>query len=157
MIPPRSPYGLIQEDLWPNEFKILVACMLLNCTTRKQVEKVVPTLFRLWPDATAMAAADPQKLSEVIAPLGFKNRRASNLIKMSKHYLAKDWKHVKELPGIGDYAAGAWEIFCRQSIPQACPPDHALKYYYDWRKLHAEDSEGKKRVCASPSEAQTQS
>lgn len=136
MIPPRSPYCLIQEDLWPDEWKILVACMLLNCTTRSAMEKVLPRLFAKYPDAHAMAAADSGDLSQVIASLGFGNRRAGNLIKMSQHYLGSNWKHAKELPGIGDYAAAAWEIFVRGTLPLAPPRDHALVRYYNWRKKH---------------------
>ena len=137
MIPPRSPYSLIQEDLWPNEWKILVACMLLNCTTRAAVEKVLPRLFTSYPDAHSMSHADQQHLSQLISCLGFKNRRSSNLIKMSRHYLSGSWKHAKDLPGIGDYAAAAWEIFVRGTLPNDCPKDHALTYYYNWRKRHA--------------------
>ena len=136
MIPPRSPYSLIQEDLWPDEFKILVSCMLLNCTTRKQVEKVVPMLFSKWPDAKSLAAANQCELREVISSLGFKNRRSENLIKMAKAYLKNNWKSARDLPGIGDYAADAWELFCRQTMPQKCPNDHALTLYYKWRKKH---------------------
>lgn len=136
MIPPRSPYGLIQEDLWPEEWKILVACMLLNCTTRSAVEKVLPVLFAKYPDAKAMSVADHDELSQVIARLGFKNRRSSNLIKMSQYYLNGNWNHAKDLPGIGDYAAAAWEIFVKGTLPKDCPNDHALTYYYIWRKKH---------------------
>lgn len=121
MIPPRSPYGLIQEDLWPDAWRILVACMLLNCTTRAAMEKVLPRLFAKYLDAHAMAAADHGELAQVIARLGFGNRRAGNLIKMSQYYLGSNWKHVKELPGIGDYAAAAWEIFVRGTLPPSCP------------------------------------
>lgn len=136
MIPPVSPYGLIQETLWPNEWKILVACILLNCTTRKSMEKVLPKLFETYPDASAMSNADMATLTNIIAPLGFKNRRGTNLIKMSKAYISGEWKHAKELPGIGNYAADAWEIFIKGVLPEKCPVDHALVYYYMWRKKH---------------------
>lgn len=134
--PPRSPYSLIQEDLWPDEWKILISCMLLNCTTRKQVEKVLPILFRMWPTAVSMASADQHAVSRVISSLGFQNRRAAGLIKMSKSYVTDDWTHAKELPGIGEYAAAAWEIFCQGKIPSSQPKDHALVYYYNWRLKH---------------------
>jgi len=136
MPPPRSPFSLIQEDLWPDDWKILISCMLLNCTTRKQVEKVLPQLFFQWPTAKDMVAADPAALSIVISSLGFQNRRAASLIKMSKAYHNGLWSHAKELPGIGDYAAAAWEMFCRGSLPAAPPNDHALVAYYNWRKRH---------------------
>ena len=134
MIPPRSPWGLIQEDLWPDAWRILVACMCLNCTTRKQVEKVLPELFKRWPDAASMSTASTADVADVISPLGFRNRRSAALIKMSTAYQTTDWVHAKELPGIGAYAAAAWEIFCRGSLPQQEPQDHALTHYYRWRK-----------------------
>lgn len=136
MLPPRSPFSLIQEDLWPDEWKILVACMLLNCTTRRQVEKVLPQLFFQWPTASDMASADPTAVSKIISTLGFQNRRAQSLIKMSKVYVGGTWTHAKQLPGIGGYAAAAWEIFCRGSLPKDPPNDHALNWYYFWRKKH---------------------
>lgn len=137
MIPPLSPYGLIQESLWPDEWRILVACMLLNCTTRKQAEKVMPRLFAAYPTPEAMAAARPEDLTPIIASLGFGNRRACNLIRMSRHYLGSSWSHASELPGVGQYAAAAWEIFVRGTLPPECPKDHALTKYYCWRKRHS--------------------
>jgi methyl-CpG-binding domain protein 4 len=134
MIPPRSPWSLIQEDLWPDEWKILISCILLNRTTRKHVEPVLPVLFQKYPDARAMSCASHSELSNIIAPLGFKNRRAETLIKMSKHYLDKKWSHAKELPGIGEYGAAAWEMFCLQKIPHECPKDGALTRVWNWRK-----------------------
>lgn len=35
--PPVSPYGLIEEYLYDDPWKLLVACMLLNVTAGKQV------------------------------------------------------------------------------------------------------------------------
>lgn len=32
-VPPRSPYGLIQEDLWQDPWKLLIATIFLNKTT----------------------------------------------------------------------------------------------------------------------------
>lgn len=140
MIPPRSPYSLIQEDLWPNEWKILVSCILLNCTTRKQVEKVMPRLFQLCPDAASMSVVDKEPLARVIAPLGFKNKRSSTLISMSKAYLKGGWTHAKELPGVGEYAAAAWEIFVKRSMPSMCPKDHALTLWWKWHQRHRASS-----------------
>ena len=46
--PPKSPVGLIQEELWPDEWKILISCLMLNQTTRKQVDKVIWKFFDKW-------------------------------------------------------------------------------------------------------------
>jgi methyl-CpG-binding domain protein 4 len=136
VIPKRSPYGLIQEDLWPNEWLILVSCMMLNCTTRKQVEKVLPPFIAAWPTPQAFLKADPESIQAMIRPLGFAKRRTQNLLKMTERYLAAPWEHAHELPGIGDYAARAWEIFCRDTLGDEPPKDHALVQYWTWRKQH---------------------
>jgi endonuclease III len=121
--------------------------MLLNCTTRKSVEKVVPKLFRRYPDALSMSEADIDELSQIIASLGFRNRRSRGLVKMSKAYLTPEWKHAKELPGIGHYGAAAWEIFVRKEIPKDCPKDHALTLWYKWyQRHHGENKNGRKEV-----------
>lgn len=134
MIPPLSPYGLIQESLWPNEWRILVACMLLNCTTRKQAERVIPEFFRRWPTPQIFENATVDEVNELIRCLGFGHRRTANLKKMTAGYIAGNWTHARELHGIGEYAATAWEIFCIGVIPDVCPTDGALKKYWTWRK-----------------------
>jgi methyl-CpG-binding domain protein 4 len=137
-LPPASPYCLIQETLWPNEWKILVACVLLNRTTRKSVEKIIRRLFDMWPNPTSMTSADDHHLSSVLSPLGFKNRRAVTLKRLSEEYLKANWKHARELPGIGDYGAAAWELFCSNVMPKEKPKDHALAWYYEWRLKNAD-------------------
>lgn len=133
MIPPRSPYCLIQEDLWPDKWKMLVACVLLNRTARKQVEKILPQLFAMCPTPKDMVLCDPQLLASVISPLGFKNRRAVTLINLSKNFLMSNWSHASELPGIGEYGASVWDIFVLNKMPDQAPNDHALTWYYNWR------------------------
>lgn len=135
-IPPRSGFGLIQEDLWPDEWKVLVSCMMLNCTSRKQVEKVIPVFFLKWPNAESLSMADEKDISETISSLGFKNRRTKNLLKMSRAYLTKSWNDPRELPGIGEYAARAWEIFFSPKLGDTPPDDGALVVYWKWRKKH---------------------
>jgi methyl-CpG-binding domain protein 4 len=135
-IPPRSGFGLIQEDLWPNEWQILVSCMMLNCTSRKQVEKVLPLFLSYWPTAKDLLSADIEKISETISPLGFKNRRTKNLVKMSEAYLTSQWKDPRELPGIGEYAARSWEIFIKNNLGDGPPKDGVLGLYWEWRKKH---------------------
>ena len=87
--PPRSPIGMLQEDMWPDEWKILVVCSLHNQTSRKQVDKVYEELFETYPNPTAMSEAVHEELVQIIRPLGFHNRRARALVRMSKDFLDK--------------------------------------------------------------------
>lgn len=135
-IPPVSPYGLIQESLWPNQWLILVSCMMLNCTSRKQVEKVFPHFLKLCPTPSDLLQCDRDVLVTTISPLGFGNRRADNLIKMTKEFLKPNWTHANQLPGIGAYGSTAWEIFCRRVFPTNPPKDHALVAYWSWAQHH---------------------
>lgn len=130
--PPVSPYGLIQETLWPAEWQILVVCILLNQTQRKQVEAIAREFFRRWPTAQDFINVDPEQVVTLLTTLGFCNRRTDNLIKMTKHYLTAPWEHANELPGIGDYGSECHEIFCRGNVPLEAPSDHALKQYVLW-------------------------
>lgn len=136
-IPSLSPYGLIQESLWPDEWKCLVACQMLNRTSKKQVEKVLSRFFTSWPNPADFLQADPAEVSSMIATLGFKNRRTKNLFDMTRKYCTGNWRHASELPGIGVYASRAWEIFFKDELGDDPPEDHALVLYWRWRKANA--------------------
>jgi hypothetical protein len=49
--PPRSPYSLIEEWLWNQPWRMLVACILLNKTTAKQLlnNQVLQSVIDRWP------------------------------------------------------------------------------------------------------------
>ena len=134
MIPARSPHGLLQEDLWPDEWKCLVTCVMLNCTTRKQAQKILPIFFARWPSASDILKADPAEISLLISSLGFKNRRTERLIQLASAYEEKNWTHVRELPGIGEYASRMWEIFFLGRLGDEQPSDGALTLYWRWRR-----------------------
>jgi hypothetical protein len=69
----------------------------------------------------------------MISILGLADRRSKTLIKLSQAYVQWDGVDVKSLPGVGDYAAAAYDIFCLHQwaqIPE--PKDGALKKYWKW-------------------------
>jgi methyl-CpG-binding domain protein 4 len=132
--PPKSPHGLIQEDLWPDEWKILVSCLMLNQTTRKQVDSVVDSFFSLWPTPEKFIEADLSKVSQILRPLGFHNRRPKTIHRFTREYLVGGWKQPIELYGIGKYANDAWHIFCKGDWQSVDPNDHALNKYHGWMK-----------------------
>ena len=131
----NSPYNLLQEIYHSDPWKSQVCCILLNCTRRVQVDRVRDELFSKYPDAVEMSIADPVRLSEILKPLGFYNRRAKTLIKFSTDWIEKDWKHPKELYGIGQYASDSWDIFYGDQLDVE-PNDGVLVKYVLWKRLH---------------------
>lgn len=60
-------------------FQLLVATVLSAQTTDVRVNQVTPELFRRFPDARALADADPGELEEILRPLGFFRAKARSL------------------------------------------------------------------------------
>jgi len=130
--PPKSPHSLLQESLWPDEWKILMSCLMLNQTTRKQVDKVVWQFFDKWPDPQSFLKSKHEDVSDLLRPLGFYNRRLKLCARFTEEYVQKEWLEPIELHGIGKYANDAWRIFCRGDWKAVDPQDHALNKYHSW-------------------------
>ena len=131
-IPPKSPHGLIQEDLWSDEWQLLVSCLLLNLTTRKQVDSVIHEFFKRWPVPASLLGADEQELQKLIKPLGMWRKRTKTLKRFTEEYLTMEWQSPKDLYGCGKYADDAWRIFCMGEWTEVEPNDHALNNYHNW-------------------------
>lgn len=139
--PPKSPYGLIQEQLWEDPWKIFVVCIFCNLTKRVKSEPYFWECINRWPTAEAMSFADIRELESLIQPLGLSQRRSKALIQMSKDYLQKDWKDNPEvLYGIGKYASDAYRIFCKGEWQDVEPKDGALVNYHNFLKKSASKS-----------------
>jgi endonuclease-3 len=91
-----------------NAFELLVVTVLSAQTTDKRVNAVRPTLFAAYPDAAAMAAADRDKLEQIVGPLGFFRQKTETLLKLSAALVEKFDGEVPPrlddlvtLPGVG--------------------------------------------------------
>ena len=90
---------LLQEIYQTDGWKMLVCCMLLNLTNRKQVDTVIDELFGRYPTTEDMMNDEHSDVVDIVQPLGLYNTRAERLIKMSEGYV-KGFKSVDELYGI---------------------------------------------------------
>ena len=124
---------LIQEIYWPDRWKMTVICMCLNMTSGKQVRPMLPKLFRHWSRPVSMAYAHEPTLKSIIQPLGFANKRAMALKRMSRDWIEKDWKKIKELYGCGQYAQDSDSIFFLGKL-DIKPKDGELKRYLDFAR-----------------------
>lgn len=129
MIVVRSLRDLIQEEYYPDVFKVLVCCLLLNRCRGETVRNVIGTLFLSFPDASSLAQAEVGELTDILRPLGFQNQRAKRLVEFAHAFLG-EWKDVRELPGVGDYAADCYRIFFLEDLGDEPPNDHALIDYW---------------------------
>ncbi|XP_060930798.1 methyl-CpG-binding domain protein 4 [Limanda limanda] len=130
--PPRSPFNLVQETLFHDPWKLLVATIFLNKTSGKMAIPVLWQFFERYPSAEVTREADWKPMSELMKPLGLYELRAKALIRFSDEYLTKQWRYPIELHGIGKYGNDSYRIFCVEEWRQVTPKDHMLNKYHAW-------------------------
>ncbi|XP_076972601.1 methyl-CpG-binding domain protein 4 isoform X1 [Tamandua tetradactyla] len=130
--PPRSPFNLVQETLFHDPWKLLIATIFLNRTSGKMAIPVLWEFLEKYPSAEVARTADWRDVSELLKPLGLYDLRAKTIIKFSDEYLTKQWKYPIELHGIGKYGNDSYRIFCIDEWKQVHPQDHKLNKYHDW-------------------------
>jgi endonuclease-3 len=91
-----------------NAFELLCATILSAQCTDKRVNLVTPALFARYPDAAALAAADPDELEALIRSTGFFRSKAKSLIGMATALVERhggevpaDMEALVVLPGVG--------------------------------------------------------
>lgn len=89
-------------------FQLLVATVLSAQTTDKRVNTVTPALFAAYPTPAALAAADPQRVEDIIRPIGFYHAKTRNIIALSAQIESRFAGQVPDtmeelviLPGVG--------------------------------------------------------
>ena len=130
-----SPYGLLQEQLDKDPWKIFVCCIFCNLTRRVQAEPIFWKVLKKWPTPEKLSNANQSELANLIAPLGLSEKRSKALRRMSYDYIHKDWRdEPSRLYGIGKYGSDAYKIFCTQDWKSVTPKDKALNNYHSWLK-----------------------
>ena len=106
-------------------FQLLVAVILSAQCTDKRVNMVTPALFGRYPDAKAMAAAEPEEVYEHVRSVSYPNSKARHLVEMSR-MLVGDYRgevpqamdELMKLPGLGRKTANVMQAvaFGRSAI-----------------------------------------
>lgn len=81
-------FGLIQEQLAHDPFRLLIATIFLNRTRGGVALPVLFKIFEQFPTVEAMATADISDLVAMIHCLGFQNQRARKCIRLAQTWLA---------------------------------------------------------------------
>ena len=76
-----------------------------------QVRKVLPGFFLLYPNAKSVKECHEEQIADILRSLGLQRKRAGLIISLSKRYLAGDWTHVTELPGIDKWVDLTLNLF----------------------------------------------
>jgi endonuclease III len=122
---PRAPRGARQralltverlKELYPsvteldhgNAFELTIATILSAQTTDRAVNLVTPELFRRYPTAADLAAADPADVERLIKPTGFYRAKTASIIACARALVERFGGEVPgrmedlvTLPGIG--------------------------------------------------------
>lgn len=90
-----------------NAYELLVATILAAQSTDKMINTITPALFAKYPDASALAEADPAELEKLIFKSGFYRAKARSLLGMARMVVDKHggeipetMEELVELPGV---------------------------------------------------------
>ncbi|TKA75817.1 hypothetical protein B0A49_05228, partial [Cryomyces minteri] len=129
--PPLSAprFGLIQEELADDPFRLLVAVTFLNKTKGEIAIPVYRSLMSHYPTPADLAHADPEEVAKTIHHLGLQNQRARSIIRLAATWESQPPEKSKRYrtlhyptPGAGrelrgahvlddaDERTGAWEV-----------------------------------------------
>ena len=116
----------ICELNYQKAYELVIAVMLSAQTTDKGVNKVTSILFKKYNSLEKLASSNIEDIKEIIKPIGNYNKKANNIIEISKILINKYKKQVPKtyeeleiLPGIGRKSANVIrsEIYKIPSFP----------------------------------------
>jgi endonuclease III len=104
----RDLYSAVTELTHDNPFQLLIATILSAQTTDRSVNLVTPELFRRYPSAEDLAAANPGEVEKLIKPTGFFRAKTQRIIAASRALVElfggvvpQDLEDLVKIPGIG--------------------------------------------------------
>ena len=130
------------EELIPNpicelnyqkDYELVIAVMLSAQTTDKGVNKVTSILFKKYNSLEKLAGSNIEDIKEIIKPIGNYNKKANNIIEISKilinkykKQVPKTYEELEVLPGIGRKSANVIrsEIY---KIPSFAVDTHVIR------------------------------
>ncbi len=105
----RNTLPIVTTELqFGSAFQLLVATLLSAQCTDKRINQVTPELFRHFPDAQTMAAADEEDVLEYVKSVSYPNAKSKHLVEMSRMLVERFGGEVPDnmaeltmLPGVG--------------------------------------------------------
>ena len=123
----------ICELNYQKDYELVIAVMLSAQTTDKGVNKVTSILFKKYNSLEKLAGSNIEDIKEIIKPIGNYNKKANNIIEISKilinkykKQVPKTYEELEVLPGIGRKSANVVrsEIY---KIPSFAVDTHVIR------------------------------
>ena len=104
------------DELFPNpkcelnyskDYELLIATMLSAQATDRSVNGVTAILFDKYPSLEALSLASVDDITSIIRPIGTFNRKANNVVSISKSlllnggFVPNNRNYLESLPGVG--------------------------------------------------------
>jgi endonuclease III len=96
------------ELSYRNPFELLVATILSAQSTDARVNMVTPTLFKKYPNARALAKAEPEEIEPIIVSTGFFRQKSKSIVGMARALVRdhagkvpSEMEALTKLPGVG--------------------------------------------------------
>lgn len=104
----RDLYPAATELLHENPFQLLIATILSAQTTDRSVNSITPELFRRYPTALDLSAANPSEVEILLKPTGFFRLKTKRVISASRAIVdlfggevPQTLEEMVKIPGIG--------------------------------------------------------
>lgn len=135
------------ELVYRTPFELLVATILSAQSTDARVNLVTPALFKKYPNARAMAKAEPAELEPMILSTGFFRQKSKALVGMSRalvdsHHgeVPAEMDALTELPGVGRKTANV-VLGHALGVPGLPVDRHVLRVANRLGLVHSDDPE----------------
>ncbi|WEV72290.1 endonuclease III [Bifidobacterium sp. ESL0790] len=139
-------------------FQLLVATVLSAQTTDVRVNSVTPTLFKDYGTPDKLAAANPERIEDIIHPVGFYRAKADHIITLSGQIMRdfdgvvpKTMEELTTLAGVGRKTANV-VLGNAFGIPGFPVDTHVirltgrLRWRSDWRSTHPDPVKIEKEI-----------
>ncbi len=99
-------------------YKIMIAEFMLHRTKAEQVVPIYIEFIKKYPDVHSLALANPENIKKVTEHLGLHWRSkhftaaAGYIVEKFKGQFPDDYNELREIPGVGEYIAGAILTVC---------------------------------------------
>lgn len=107
----RYDADILQVGMYGDPWRVVLASLLLQQTTRRQAQKGLANLLDTFPDPERLGKAHIDDVAQCVHPCGLQRRRAPAIIDFSQELVAGEID-LEACIGIGRYVCECVAVFC---------------------------------------------